>query len=80
MDAQRGGEFPAAGDHDDGAAPAGFRGIRDAFPDAGETRAEVAWSAMHGLSTLQASGRLRPSHVEARLDLARRMLTQPEAH
>ena len=57
-----------------------FAGIRDAFPDADETRAEVAWSAMHGLSTLQASGRLRPSHVEARLDLAHRMLTQPEAH
>ena len=80
MDAQRGGEFPAAGDHDDGAAPAGFRGIRDAFPDAGETRAELAWSAMQGLATLQASGRLRPSQVEARLDLAHRMLTPPEAH
>jgi AcrR family transcriptional regulator len=57
-----------------------FTGIRDAFPDAGETQAEVAWSAMHGLATLQASGRLRPSHVQARLDLAHRMLTQQEAH
>ena len=55
-----------------------FSGIRDAFPDADETQAEVAWAAMHGLATLQASGRLRPSHVEARLDLAHRMLTQPE--
>ena len=54
-----------------------FSGIRDAFPDADETQAEVAWAAMHGLATLQASGRLRPSHVESRLDLAHRMLTQP---
>ncbi|HEY2281385.1 MAG TPA: WHG domain-containing protein [Streptosporangiaceae bacterium] len=54
-----------------------FRGIRDAYPDADETRAEVAWSTMHGLATLQASGRLRPSHIQARLDLAHRMLTQP---
>jgi AcrR family transcriptional regulator len=53
-----------------------FSGIRDAFPDADETRAEVAWSAWHGLATLQASGRLRADHVQARLDLAHRMLTQ----
>jgi hypothetical protein len=55
-----------------------FSGISDAFPDADGTRAEVAWSALHGLATLQASGRLRASHVQARLDLAHRMLTQPE--
>src|SRR5580693_1498932 len=52
-----------------------FSGIRDAFPEPDETQAEVAWAAMHGLATLQASGRLRPSYVEARLDLAHRMLT-----
>ena len=57
-----------------------FRGIRDAFPDADGTRAEVAWSALHGLATLQASGRLRASHVQARLDLTHRMLTQKETH
>jgi AcrR family transcriptional regulator len=57
-----------------------FAGIRDAFLDADETQAEVAWATMHGLATLQASGRLRPSHVEARLDLTDRMLTQPETH
>jgi AcrR family transcriptional regulator len=57
-----------------------FEGIRRAFPDADGTRAEVAWSVMHGLAALQASGRLRPSHVQARLDLAHRMLTQQEAH
>jgi AcrR family transcriptional regulator len=57
-----------------------FSGIRDAFPDADGTRAEVAWSALHGLATLQASGRLRPSQAQARLDLAHRMLTQQETH
>ena len=57
-----------------------FSGIRDAFPDADGTRAEVAWSALHGLATLQASGRLRASHAQARLDLAHRMLTQQETH
>jgi AcrR family transcriptional regulator len=57
-----------------------FSGIRDAFPEPDETQAEVAWAAMHGLATLQASGRLRPSHVEARLDLVHRMLTQPATH
>src|ERR1700729_2560523 len=52
-----------------------FGGIRDAFPAGDETQAEVAWSAMHGLATLQASGRLRPSHLQQRLDLVGRMLT-----
>jgi AcrR family transcriptional regulator len=56
-----------------------FSGVRDAFPDADGTRAEVAWSALHGLATLQASGRLRPSHVQARFELTHRMLTQHEA-
>jgi AcrR family transcriptional regulator len=56
-----------------------FSGIRDAFPDADGTRAEVAWSALHGLATLQAGGRLRPDKVQARLDLAHHMLTRPEA-
>lgn len=55
-----------------------FSGIREAFPDADGTRAEVAWSTLHGLATLQASGRLRASHVQARLELARRMLTSQE--
>ncbi len=55
-----------------------FAGIQDVFPDADGTQAEVAWSALHGLATLQASGRLRASHVRARLELAHRMLTQLE--
>jgi len=56
-----------------------FAGIRNAFPDADGTRAEVAWSTLHGLATLQAGGRLRASHVQARLDLVHDMLTQPGA-
>src|SRR6202789_1685915 len=57
-----------------------FSRIRDAFPDADGTRAEVAWSMWHGLATLGASGRLRASAAQARLDLAHRMLTQQETH
>ena len=53
-----------------------FSALRDAFPDADGTRAEVAWSALHGLATLQAGGRLRPGHAEARLELLHHMLTQ----
>ena len=53
-----------------------FLGIRDAFPDADGTRAEVAWSTCHGLATLQASGRLRAGAAQARLDLAHAMLTR----
>jgi AcrR family transcriptional regulator len=52
-----------------------FSGIRDAFPEADETQAEVTWSAWHGLATLQASGRLRRSHAQDRLDVAHRMVT-----
>jgi AcrR family transcriptional regulator len=59
-----------------------FSGIRDAFPDTDDTRAEVAWSTLHGLAALQASGRLRlpASQAQARLDYAHRMLTQQETH
>jgi AcrR family transcriptional regulator len=55
-----------------------FSAIQEVFPDADGTRAEVAWSVLHGLATLEAGGRLRSGQVQARLDLARRMLTQPE--
>jgi AcrR family transcriptional regulator len=57
-----------------------FAGIRDTFPDLDGTRAEVAWSALHGLATLQAAGRLTSGQAQARLDLAHRMLTQQETH
>jgi AcrR family transcriptional regulator len=58
-----------------------FAGIHDAFPGADETRAdetraEVAWSALHGLATLQATGRLRASHVQARIDLLHHLFTE----
>ena len=55
-----------------------FSGIRDAFPDADESHAEVAWSALHGLATLQASGRLRASHAQTRFELTHGMLTQQQ--
>ena len=55
-----------------------FSALRDAFPDADGTRAEVAWAALHGLATLQAGGRLRPGEAQARLDLTHRMLTDEE--
>ena len=55
-----------------------FSAIQVAFPDADGTRAEVAWSALHGLAALQASGRLRPNEAQARLDLLHRMLTGQE--
>lgn len=57
-----------------------FAALRDAFPDADGTRAEVAWSALHGLATLQAGGRLRADQAQARFDLTHRMLTEGSAH
>jgi len=54
-----------------------FAGIRDAFPGTGDARAEVVWSTLHGLATLQAAGRLPASRREARLDLAHRLLENP---
>jgi AcrR family transcriptional regulator len=57
-----------------------FASVRDAFPDADGTLAEVAWSALHGLATLQAARRLRPSQVQARLDLAHRLLSEQVLH
>jgi AcrR family transcriptional regulator len=71
-------ELAFAADHTPEPLRRAFLGIRHAFPDADGTRAEVAWSALHGLATLQASGRLRPSQAQARLDLAHRLLTQQE--
>jgi AcrR family transcriptional regulator len=53
-----------------------FSRIHEAFPDADGTRAEVAWSALHGLATLQAGGRLREREVQGRFELALRMLTR----
>jgi len=52
-----------------------FAAIRDAFPDPDDTRAEVAWATLHGLATLQASGRLPADRAKARLDHAHQQLT-----
>ena len=52
-----------------------FAAIEVACPGPDEARAEVAWAAMHGLATLQVSGRLPAARVEERLELAHRMLT-----
>lgn len=63
-----------------------FTAIREAFPtteddtagtEAGDVRAEVAWSTLHGLATLQASGRLPVERTQARLEAAHRMLAHP---
>jgi AcrR family transcriptional regulator len=72
-------ELPFAADDTPEPLHHAFAGLHDVFPDADGTRAEVAWSALHGLATLQAGGRLRPSHVQERLDLVHDMLTQPGA-
>jgi AcrR family transcriptional regulator len=53
-----------------------FAGIRAVFPDADDVWAEVAWSTLHGLATLQASGRLPARRAQERLDLARQLLTR----
>ncbi|MGE2720375.1 TetR/AcrR family transcriptional regulator [Mycolicibacterium celeriflavum] len=53
-----------------------FAAVHDVFPDTDGTLAEVAWSMLHGLATLQAAGRLRPGQVRERLELAHRMLTR----
>lgn len=52
-----------------------FAAIRDVFPGSDDTRAEVAWAALHGLATLQISDRLPASRAEARLAYAHRALT-----
>ena len=53
-----------------------FTAIEVAFSDTDDTRAEVAWATLHGLVSLQISGRLPAQRTEARLRYAYRMLTQ----
>lgn len=55
-----------------------FAGLREAFSDTDGTRAEIAWSALHGLATLTAGGRLTAGQAQARFDLTHRLLTQPD--
>ncbi|WP_432497956.1 TetR/AcrR family transcriptional regulator [Kineococcus gypseus] len=51
-----------------------FAGVQEVFPDGDGTRAEVAWSLLHGLATLEAGGRLRAGRARARSELAHRLL------
>jgi AcrR family transcriptional regulator len=53
-----------------------FAAIRVAFPSSDDTRAEVAWASLHGLATLQVSGRLPESRGQARLAYAHQVLTE----
>lgn len=60
-----------------------FAALRAAFPTTGDsvaddTRTEVVWSLLHGLASLDAAERLSPGQVQARFDLAHRMITQPQ--
>ncbi|KAA9147866.1 TetR/AcrR family transcriptional regulator [Amycolatopsis acidicola] len=50
--------------------------VFSAGPDS-ETRTEVAWSALHGLVTLNRDGRLRPAFAGRRLDLLVALLAKP---
>jgi AcrR family transcriptional regulator len=52
-----------------------FAAIREAFPGPDVVRAEVAWATLHGLATLQLSGRLPAPLAEARLEYAHHALT-----
>lgn len=51
-----------------------FAAIRAVFPGSDDVRAEVAWSTLHGLVTLQAGGRLPAGRMDARLEDAYRRL------
>jgi AcrR family transcriptional regulator len=53
-----------------------FAAIREAFPGADDTKAEVAWATLHGLATLESSGRIPVPRAEARLASAHAMLVQ----
>ena len=45
-----------------------------------DTLAEAAWSALHGLATLNRGQRLSPDSQQARLDLLLELLAAPPAH
>lgn len=52
-----------------------FAALQAVFPDEGDVRAEVAWASVHGLATLQISGRLPASRSGERLRYAHDLLT-----
>jgi AcrR family transcriptional regulator len=53
------------------AAFAGLRSVVEAISDTSDvdTATEVVWAALHGLATLNRSGRLRPEHEFERIEL-----------
>ncbi|MCX4237493.1 TetR/AcrR family transcriptional regulator [Streptomyces sp. NPDC020707] len=53
-----------------------FAAIHQVFPSPDHVRAEVAWATLHGLATLQTSGRQPASRVRSRLEHAHRILTE----
>jgi AcrR family transcriptional regulator len=53
-----------------------FAAIQEAFPGPDDVRAEIAWASLHGLATLQISGRLPASRSDARLEHLHRVLTR----
>jgi AcrR family transcriptional regulator len=55
-----------------------FAGIQAAFPGPDGTEAEVAWATVHGLASLEISGRLPAAGSRARLDHAHRVLVQAD--
>ncbi|MDG6107230.1 TetR/AcrR family transcriptional regulator [Dactylosporangium aurantiacum] len=57
---------------------AGFNALLSVMGD--ETRAEVLWSALHGLADLARHGRLRPDHEQARVDLLIELLRRDRPH
>jgi AcrR family transcriptional regulator len=52
-----------------------FAAIRAALPQGDDVEAEVVWATVHGLATLEISGRLPAPQSDARLAYAHRMLT-----
>ncbi|QYF72727.1 TetR/AcrR family transcriptional regulator [Cryobacterium sp. PAMC25264] len=61
---------------DDSPAPLrrAFAAIQEAFPGTDDTASEVAWATLHGLATLQISGRIPAGQAEARLNRAHAVL------
>ena len=58
-----------------------FAAVQEAFPGPDVVRAEVAWACLHGLATLQISGRLPEARAQARLEQAHQMLAEcPQLH
>jgi hypothetical protein len=45
-----------------------------------ETRAEILWSALHGLADLSRHGRLRPDHEPARIEMLIGLLRRGHLH